>query len=289
MRHVVITGASGFLGAAVVAAARAVQPTLSVTAVDSPSEGGIDLTAPDAAARLQAAVRLDDPGATVLIHAAARVRWDAPEGLLANAAMAVNVASWGREAGVGFAVLVSAVNVFATRPFTPGNAPCRPPSMYGVGKLAAEHAWRVLLPPQRRTVVRLAGIWGWQRRPTLFWNRLLLRAAGIETGAALVVRRRRSRRNYISAREASACLLGLAADRVPGVFLAAGLDVVSVEQFVEAVATLPGSRVDVDWQDDGGSDEIVYETSPELRRWLRPFPEELAAVWAARPAWVLVA
>jgi len=160
--------------------------------------------------------------------------------------------------------------------------------MYGLGKMVAEHVWRLLLPQERSAVVRLSGIWGWQQRPTLFWNRLLLSAArGSPSGARPVVYRRRSRRNYISVREASRCLLEIGANRMSGLFLCAGRDVVETQSFVKALQNLPGSRISVDWQDDGGEDECIYQPSTELQPWLKSFPEMLSTFWTNMPNWVM--
>jgi len=224
----------------------------------------------------------------VLVHAAAAVKWDTPGGLLKNVAMALNVATWARATGIGFCVLVSGVNVYPTLPLADVDTPCQPPTLYGLGKWAAECVWRLLLPQERSAIVRLAGIWGWQRRPTLFWNRLLLGAVqGSSPESRLVVRRSRSRRNYISAHEASDCLLQVGINRMPGLFLGAGRDTVDTRSFVKALRELPGSNLSVDWQDDGGEDEVIYCPSAELLPWLKPFPDELFAIWAGKPDWVL--
>jgi hypothetical protein len=208
--------------------------------------------------------------------------------LFANAAMAVNVATWAKSTKIGFCILVSGVNVYETLPYADTDTPCHPPTFYGLGKLVAEHIWRLLLPSEHSAIIRLAGIWGWQRRPTLFWNRLLLAAGrGTPPEPKPVVRRRRSRRNYISAREASYCLLEIGTKRISGMFLGAGRDVTDTQSLVRALQDLPGSKLSVDWQDDGGADDVIYRPSDELLPWLKPFPEELSACWADRPDWAL--
>ena len=78
----------------------------------------------------------------ILVHAAAKVSWDTPEGLLSNAAMALNVASWARSIEIGFCVLVSSVNVYPGVDKADVSTPCEPQTLYGTGKLAAEHVWR---------------------------------------------------------------------------------------------------------------------------------------------------
>ena len=76
-------------------------------------------------------------------------------------------------------------------------------------------------------------------------------------------------------------------NRTSGLFLAAGRDVLDTGTFIEAVLALPGSRLDVDWQDDGGTDECLYDPSPKLLPLLTPFSEMLAQLWREKPDWVV--
>lgn len=279
-----ITGASGFLGASLMKAASNLCPEVRVHAIASPRSGGIDLAQPDACERLRSEIPIPHPEEAALIHAAAVVEWDESERALSgNAAMAFNAARWARDTGVGFYVLVSGVNVYRSVPKIEAvDTYVEPPNLYGVGKLAAEHIWRILLPEEQRATVRLAGIWGWQSRPTMFWNRILQAAVHGST-APLTVRRGASFRNYISAPESAECLLRIAAHKTHGLFLGAGRDAVDTRSFVSAVQDLPSSRLDVEWQDDGGRDESIFIPSPELLPYLKPFPEVLANLWRNRP------
>lgn len=288
MRTVVVTGASGFLGQTLLRIAATNWPDATLLPIYSPHRGGVDLAQPDAVEQLGTTFRISNPDNTMLVHAAAAVKWDTPGGLLDNVAMALNVATWARATGIGFCVLVSTVNVYPRLPVANVDTPCRPSSLYGLGKWTAENVWRLLLARERSAVVRLAGIWGWQQHPTLFWNKLLLAAArGSSPESTPVVSRNRSYRNYISVREASDCLLQVGMNRMSGLFLGAGRDTVDTRSFVEALQELPGSKLLVDWQDDGDTDQIIYRPSAELLPRLKPFPDELSTVWARRPDWVL--
>jgi nucleoside-diphosphate-sugar epimerase len=284
----IVTGASGFLGQSVIEAAAAVYPEATIIPVRSPRSGGIDLTRPGAAEQLSASVCVPNPQDAVLIHAAAVLEWDTPAGFLGNAAMALHVATWARTVGIGFCILVSSVEVYGRHPISDAAAPCEPTTMYGLGKWTAEQVWRQQLVEGQRAVVRLAGVWGWQQRPTLFWNRLLLAAVrGVPPEPRLTVHSPQSRRNYISAREASECLLQVGRYRMTGVFLGAGRDIVETESFLTALRGLSRSTFSVEQGGGEGVDERIYPPSAELLRWLHPFPEALAAVWRTQPQWIL--
>ena len=283
VEDIVITGSSGFLGQSLVAAAREMFPKAKLQPVISGRHGGIDLTQPDAASRMLSQIQLQNPGRSVLIHAAALVEWNTHAALLDNAAMALNTAEWARQIGVGFSVLVSSVSVYPRAPFCDNQTPCQPSSLYGAGKMAAEHAWRLVLPADRHAIVRLSGILGWQMHPTLFWNKLLLAAADLLPHERPVVRRAQSRRNYLTAREASVCLLRVGTERLSGAHLAAGRDAVDTAELVAALEALRGSKLPIEWQDDGITDEQIFQPSNELLPALGRFREELALLWSQRP------
>jgi nucleoside-diphosphate-sugar epimerase len=297
LRHLIITGSSGFLGGEIAARARTFCPALRVTALLSPRVGGIDLTDTRATDRLAADVPLDDPGGTALIHAAAVIQVGPETPALdpstnktsANETMAARLAEWAEFAGIGFSVMVSSVSVYTPLPGrTAVGGATQPVTAYGRDKLNAERVWQQSLPAENSAVVRLAGVWGWQRRPTLFWNRLLLTAArGSPPEPTPVVLRKRSVRNYISAAEASDALIHLSRNRMAGTFLMAGQNSIDTASFVDALQKLPGSRLFVDWRDDGDRDECLYSCSSEIASWARPFEEVLSATWTAKPEWVL--
>jgi nucleoside-diphosphate-sugar epimerase len=286
LRHLIITGASGFLGSELAAQARRLYPSLRITALLSPRQGGIDLTDPNSVGRLSSDVLIDDPSGTALIHAAAVIQ-DAL-GLSANERMAAQLAEWAHSAGIGFCVTASSVSVYTPLlARTPVDASTQPVSAYGLDKLNAERVWQRKLPEERMAIVRLAGVWGWQRRPTLFWNRLLLAAArGSPPEPVSVVLRKRSWRNYVSVSEAAQCLIQLAARRMSGTFLVAGQSPMNTGSFARSLQQLAGSRLVVDWRDDGDCDECLYSFSQEIAPWLQPFEKTLSAMWAAKPEWL---
>jgi nucleoside-diphosphate-sugar epimerase len=281
----VVTGAGGFLGEAILRAAPARLPNWRVVPLASPRRGGPDLTDPEAERRLRDVLPTPAPAGTALIHAAAVVDFASPAATLANAAMSLTMARWARDARVGFAALVSSVGVL---PFIDSSDRRQPRTLYGLGKLTAEHAWSLLLRPDLTAVVRISGIVGWQEKPTLFWNRLLLAAArGSATEGQPVVRRRHSLRNYVTVDAAAASVLHVVEQRVAGTHLLAGRDAVDVGTYIQALTRLPRSRLDVRWEDDGGRDEAVYEVSETFRPLLEDFDSSLAALWARRPPWSL--
>jgi nucleoside-diphosphate-sugar epimerase len=185
--------------------------------------------------------------------------------------------------------MVSSVSVYSPLPArTPVDASTQPVSPYGLDKLNAEKIWQRMLPAEKTAIARLGGVWGWQRRPTLFWNRLLLAAArGSPPEPIPIVLRKQSWRNYVSASEAGECLIQLAMNRMTGTFLVAGRSPMNTESFVLSLQRLPGSRLVVDWRDDGSCDECLYSFSPEIEPWLQPFENVLSATWAAKPEWLL--
>ncbi|HVS54019.1 MAG TPA: NAD(P)-dependent oxidoreductase [Opitutaceae bacterium] len=286
LTEIIITGASGFLGSQLQAIAQSHCPAARIVAIGSPKQGGIDLTDSNCFENLAKRVRLKNPESSLLIHTAAAVDWHSIDGLLKNAAMAHNIAAWAKANDIAFSILVSSVSVYPRSANTEVDSSVEPSNIYGLGKLSAEHLWRLLFAADRRAILRLAGIWGWQSRPTLFWNRLLFAAArGTQPSERLIVKRRLSRRNYISAREACECLVHIGVNRLPGLFLGAGRDPMDTGEFINAVQALPGSKLEVEWQDDGGHDEEIYEPSQELLSRLGSFDNELSLMWSSKPNW----
>jgi nucleoside-diphosphate-sugar epimerase len=289
-RAAILTGATGFLGASLVTRAYPLFDDIhAVSSGRSASAGNafaIDLAKAGAAERLADSFRFERPETAVVIHAAAVVD-SSEEGRVQNASMARHVATWARDSGVGASVLVSTVSVYPDLPRVRLDSPLHPSTIYGLGKLEAEREWTNALG-ENTCIVRVGGIWGWQRRPTMFWNRLLLLAArGSEPGGEPVIPSEGGFRNHISVGEVATCLLQFAKRGQTGVYLLAGSDRLSIGDFARALEGLPGSRLRVRLQEANSAvDEYVFEPSPEVLPYLKPFPEALAEQWGGRPQWV---
>ena len=282
--HVIVTGSTGLLGRAVLQAAPVMLPGVEVRELCSARHGGVDLCDEAACERLLRECPLPHPQGTVLLHCAADISWTGQAVVENNFRMAVNTARWARQSGVAFSVCVSSVSVFEPGSRISMESPCLPRTPYGMGKLAAEFAWRALLEPDRQGIVRLAGLLGWQREPAMFWNRLLKRAA--EDGKGETPESEfnpASTRNYLTAPEAARCLLRVAMGHHADIHLAAGAGAVTALEFMRRLeqlrdAPLPavsGAPVD---------DVILYEPSPLVRPWLMPWEASLEELWEQRPA-----
>ena len=290
-RAAVFTGATGFLGTALVTCAPALfDDVRAVTSGRSASTGNavpIDLAQPEAAVRLADSFRFERPESAVVVHAAGLVD-NSEDGRCQNASMARQVAMWVRDSGVRTSIFVSTVSVYPDLPRVRLDSPLQPSTIYGIGKLEAEREWTNVLGKENTCIVRLGGIWGWQRRPTLFWNRMLLLAArGSELGAEPAIPSKGGVRNHVSVGEVATCLLQFAKRGQRGVYLLAGSDTLTIGDFARALEALPGSRLRVRLQDVSSSaDEYVCEPSPEVLPYLQPFRKVLSEEWRRRPQWV---
>ncbi|MBN1881990.1 MAG: NAD(P)-dependent oxidoreductase [Deltaproteobacteria bacterium] len=285
---VIVTGASGFLGSELLICLKKTYPKATIIPIVSPrQEKGIDLCDDNVVSQLNQTYDIPHPDNTLLIHAAAYMDWHSREGIFKNVEMATNIAEWAKSQGIGFNIFVSSVSVYKQSEYADHTTGCFPETYYGIGKLTSEHVWRMLLPEKNRSIIRFSGIWGWQRKPTLFWNKLLISAAtDSHNDSDLVITRAGSKRNYISYREASNCLIHIAKNRLHGTFLAAGKDMIDTKTFIDYLNKQKDSKLSVVWNDDGHQDEIFFKPSDEILDCLHPFEDEMEYMWSQKPAWV---
>ncbi len=138
MTHVLITGATGFIGAALTAALR-----VSGVAVRTAGRGDADVRV--AALSAQTDWRAALEGATCVVHLAgpAHARFDARTLREAITDASAALAAQAVAAGVRRFIYVSSIKAAAARTFDRAAAPCDPPApedAYGRAKLHAERA-----------------------------------------------------------------------------------------------------------------------------------------------------
>ncbi len=185
-RSVLVTGAAGFVGAALVRRLRTERDT--VRGIDLPSlvcDGVGDWLAHDLTCPLpaDALTRVD-----LVIHAAAlagvQPSWLRPlEYWRANALATILLRESCERAGSPRVVHVSSISVYGEGEHHTERSPTRPMSPYGDSKLAAERAWDGY--PQV-TIVRLSNVYGPGQRPDMAYAtfiRAALRGGSIELRA----------------------------------------------------------------------------------------------------------
>jgi nucleoside-diphosphate-sugar epimerase len=165
---VLVTGASGFLGRAIVAQLRAENCDLRTTGrrrtppADLPNYTSVDLCMSSAATELIT-------GVDIVIHAAGLAHQhraaslDSDEFVRINAAGAEAVAHAAAGAGCRRFVLVGSVSVYGNGwPAKNESAPCRPSSPYARSKLAAEQAVIQVAAPSamKAIVLRMTTLYG---------------------------------------------------------------------------------------------------------------------------------
>lgn len=278
--RLILTGADGLLGQAIRRVAGKQFPGVQVISIASARRGGFDLCDPEVVNPLLERQPVPEPETCAIIHAAASIEWTGTAVLTRNALMAAHVAQWAKLARLKHCLYVSSVSVYTPAEETVLDSPCQPNTMYGIGKLAGELAWKSQLPPEHACIVRMAGILGWQKQD-MFWNKLLHEAAS-PTPAELQYQAR-FLRNYITDIEAAECLLRLALGRVAGTHLVAGQDEVSQSVFVAMLESL--RQKPLPWQRaTDRRDRIVYLPSEAVRPYLQDFEARLTELWQNRPA-----
>lgn len=275
--EIIVTGASGFLGTAIVRHIKNNVPDATILPLKSPKDNGFDLTDPQAPALLRE-LQIYDPRKAVLIHAAATVDWKTPSGLLKNVLMSTHLSDWSKEIGISFNIFCSSVNVYGKNTSATVSTLPDPKTFYGLGKLTEEKIWQLSLDRSKLGIIRLAGLWGYQQRSTLFWNTLLLNALGKERNQAMSMNRKLSFRNYISVSDAANCCIEVAKHKMDGTFLAAGKDIISTGQYLDSLREYAPDLEVLD-QDDGSTDRLIYTPSVELLPWIKEFNENLEEMY----------
>jgi hypothetical protein len=85
--------------------------------------------------------------------------------------------------------------------------------------------------------------------------------------------------------DASNCLLHVGMNRMLRMYWAAWHDSMDTRELVRELQQLPGSKLSVEWRDDGAADERIFSPSGELMLLLKPFRTEFARIWAEKPDW----
>jgi nucleoside-diphosphate-sugar epimerase len=265
----VVTGASGFVGARLVADfLRAGWRVYAVTSrpdkVASHQRLQVVGCSWSPSAFAAAVSQIHD--ATLWVHAAAHIDLQpSPSSALAlyraNGLLTGSLAAHVASMDCGRLVYLSTVSVYGRGQRLAAEVEPAPDSDYGLSKLLGERLSQAILGG-RCLVIRLAGVWGWEERSKLFINRCLRLAAARQgltlsgTGAAL--------RNYLWVGDLPR-IVRLAHERGwHGVRVAGGPRALSIRAMAEAIAARAGATLTCTDEHEGGAEDMVAEVSPEL-------------------------
>jgi UDP-glucose 4-epimerase len=209
---VLVTGAGGFLGAAVAAACGEVVALHHGDYAFTGATAQLDLTRPDHVERL-----IGDLGAAAaVVHCAAVTPFNRPEAFAdaPNERMTAGVIRLCAGLGADRLLFASGWVVYALDAVPVAeSARCAPATPYGAGKRRAEVALQAGLPDTQVICARLATVYGrGQRTPGLIPN---LVGAGL-AGTALRVTASDTRRDYLHVSDAAAALARLAVLDIAG-------------------------------------------------------------------------
>jgi nucleoside-diphosphate-sugar epimerase len=258
--RLLVTGAAGFLGAAVVKCAR--ERGLNVVAT---SRSGAGHEHADFSQPMQVEALLDRVQPDAIVNCAAAVDFQSRE---LGPLFAVNTlapALLGRWAAQSRAyllqvstTLVHGVRRTAIDPWTP----VEPDTAYGHSKALAEGMIRA--SACSAGILRLGGIFGIEGPSHLYLNQALRAAARGELPT--LVGSGTARRNYIHVDDAAAAALALVEMRTEGTFTLGGAEVLTVGEMLQAVCDeyLPGQRP-LGREGMESQDQIVV-SSPEVRQ-----------------------
>lgn len=254
-----VTGATGFLGAATVDVARRAGLTVVPTARRG-SHAVIAVELEDVPALLAV---LDEVRPTAIINCAVVADFGAhvlERQYQTNALAPAVMAAWARRHNA-LVVQPSASIVHGARTERIGpTTPVNPDTDYARSKWLAEEMIRA--SGCRTAIIRFAGIFGYSGPAHLGLNAAI---RGAQTGSPpVVVGSGRARRNYVHVEDAATALVYCVRTPLLGVFRMAGRDVLSIREMLEAVCQVYRPRGELSFTPGvEGSDQIV-ETSPEL-------------------------
>jgi nucleoside-diphosphate-sugar epimerase len=256
---VLVTGASGFLGAATVDVARRAGLTVVPTARRG-SDGVIGVDLEDVPALV---ATLDDVQPEAIINCAAVA--DFGSGVLArqyrtNALAPALMAAWaGRHNTLVVQASATMVHGLRTERIGPTTR-LNPDTDYARSKWLAEEM--IGASGCRSATIRFAGIFGRSGPGHLGINTAIRKA---ENGSSpTVVGKGRARRNYVHVEDAAAALVHCVQTQQAGVFLMGGADTLSIREMLEAVMQVYSPRGELAFTPGMEARDQIVETSPEL-------------------------
>lgn len=260
-RSVLVTGAAGFLGRAVVAAADAagwaVWPVVH-HATGFPREIVAEFDAPTFGQLVRELPRVD-----AVVHLGARVGWGGlpPAALLApNVLASGHLAAWARHRGAYFVYASAAIVCGVQTPRIDAATPLHPDTAYGCSKWLGEETVR--MAEVEGAILRFAGIFGGGGPSHLGLNRALQAATQGEVPS--IHGDGEGRRNYIYVHDAAACIMTCLNRRVTGIHLAAGPAALTIAEMVQAICDeFLGGRPPGRSRGDPARDQVVVP-SPDL-------------------------
>jgi nucleoside-diphosphate-sugar epimerase len=240
--QVMVTGARGFLGSAVVATLREFGHTV-ISAVHKRSAGDADAVELDLC-DLRLAERLKTlPAIDAIVHLAARIGWDGYEGtqlLRPNVIATADLAAWAAERGIYMLFSSAAIVCGVGRTHISPSTPVVPDTDYARSKLIAEDCIR--LSGVSHASLRLGGIYGLGGPAHLGLNRSIDSVSRGEqpllkgSGSAL--------RNYVYVKDAADVVRRCVEQKVFGIHYVGGPAAVSIAAMLETLCSvfLSGSR-----------------------------------------------
>jgi nucleoside-diphosphate-sugar epimerase len=258
---VLVTGASGFLGAATVELA----DRIGLTVVATARRGSDRVIGVDLEDVLALVAMLDDVQPAAIINCA--VVADFGSGVLAkqyrtNALAPAVMAGWAvRHNTLLVQASASIVHGSRTQRIGPTTG-VNPDTDYARSKWLAEEMIRA--SGCRSAIIRFAGIFGRSGPSHLGINTAIRNAAN--GSPPTVVGRGRARRNYVHVQDAAAALVHCVQSDQTGVFMMGGADTLSIREMLEAVVRVYSPSEKLVFTPGMEATDQIVETSPELPR-----------------------